>query len=202
MTHRDDIQGPLVQLGKAHREAAFSSDATRYPWRTAELQANRPTHRRFAWVRVAAPLAAAAAVAVLFVVPSLFTGPVAEPNVDVVAEAVTPEEPQATIKVARGSAAPCDDYKDDGDYNGDGVVAETSVLRQHVFATFCCSDRFPQTLAARGRIGVYRNARPASGFFIARLLTPPPIKTDRSADRFPIVGCPIPPRRPVHPPRG
>ena len=122
MTHRDDIQGWLVQLGKAHREVAFSSDAARYPWRTAELQANRPTHRRFAWVRVAAPLAAAAAVAVLFVVPSLFTDPVAEPNVDVVAEAVTPEEPQATITVARDSAAPCDDYKDDGDYNGDGVV--------------------------------------------------------------------------------
>ena len=121
MTHRDDIQGPLVQLGKAHREGAFSSDATRYPWRTAELQATRPTHRRFAWVRVAAPLAAAAAVVVLFVVPSLFTGPVAEPNFDVVADAVTPEEPQATIKVAQGSTVPCD-YSGNGDFNGDGSV--------------------------------------------------------------------------------
>ena len=122
MTHRDDIQGLLVQLGKAHREGAFSSDAARYPWRTAELQANRPTHRRFAWVRVAAPLAAAAAVAVLFVVPSLFTGPVAEPNVDVVADAVTPEEPQATITVADGSTVPCD-YNKDGEVNGRDIQA-------------------------------------------------------------------------------
>ncbi len=122
MTHRDDIQGWLVQLGKAHREVAFSSDAARYPWQTAELQANRPTHRRFAWVRVAVPLAAAAAVAVLFVVPSVFTGQAAEPSVDVVAEAVTPEGPKATIAVAGGLTAPCDDYRGDGDYNGDGVV--------------------------------------------------------------------------------
>lgn len=121
MTHRDDIQGWLVQLGKAHREVAFSSDAARYPWQTAELQADRPTHRRFAWVRVAVPLAAAAAVAVLFVVPSVFTEPVAEPNVDVVVEAVTPEEPEATIAVASGLTAPSG-LSGDFDYNGDGEL--------------------------------------------------------------------------------
>lgn len=105
----DDIQSWLNDLGTAHREGAFSSDAARYPWRTAQLEVTGLTQRRFAWVRVAVPLAAAAVVALLFITPSLLN----TPTVDGLAKNI-PALPEV-------QKTPNDVVLADCDYNGDGV---------------------------------------------------------------------------------
>ncbi len=112
----DDIQGWLTVLGQARRDGACTSDANRYPWRTAELEASRPALRRFAWVRVAAPLAAAAIVAVLFVVPALLRTPTSSQ----VAEAPANVTPEGSPKAALADAS--ETVADDCDFNHDGVV--------------------------------------------------------------------------------
>ncbi len=127
MTHPDDIQGWLEHLGKAHQDGALSSDAARYPWRTVELAADRPTLHRFAWVRVAGPLAAAAVVAILFVVPSLSTAPLDNQVADKVVESVTPEGPKAII-IAEGPTDP-HDYNGDGRVDGRDIAAYMDHLR-------------------------------------------------------------------------
>lgn len=112
------IENALTRLGEAHRAGAFAGQKGTYPWQTARGAAAKPAHR-FAWVRVAASLAAAAAVAVVFIGPSLMTLrqtreipgnlPVAMPTetVNVVAEAPAPTAPV---------------HRDECDFNGDGVV--------------------------------------------------------------------------------
>ncbi|MBN1425588.1 hypothetical protein JXA88_13620 [Candidatus Fermentibacteria bacterium] len=122
----DNMKHVLAKLGEAHREGVFSGDATRYPWRTAEPEASCLTHRRFAWARVAAPLAAAAAVAVLFVGPSLW-GPravhkVAEngPGSDTL---VKPESPAVVEPVPTTAESVSCDYNGDGQVDGRDIQA-------------------------------------------------------------------------------
>lgn len=117
-----ELDGLLAQLGKAHADGAFSGKAA-YPWRadrrsTASRSVDRSAHR-WSWVRVAVPLAAAAAVAVLFVLPNL-SGTSAIPEIarDGLA-VVNPETPNtfadAEPATSQGRAPDCD-------YNGDGVI--------------------------------------------------------------------------------
>lgn len=117
----DKMEHLLAELGRAARDGAFEASATMYPWRTAEPEAPRFTHRRFAWVRVAVPLAAAAAVAVLFVGPSLRSPEVVREVAENVAatdsSTAKPEQPAAVE-----DAVPTTDETLDCDYNGDGRV--------------------------------------------------------------------------------
>lgn len=109
----------LAQLGKAHREGAFSDAAARYPWRTAEPEATGPARRRFAWSHVAVPLVAAAAVAVVFLGPTLWSPhtvlEVAQNDlaIDALAKPELPASAQPTATTS--NVVECD-------YNGDGCV--------------------------------------------------------------------------------
>ncbi len=113
MTDRpDDIQRLLNNLGKAHRDGAFSSDPARYPWQTAKPEVTGLARRRFAWARVAVPLSAAAVVAILFVAPSLLNTPAVDSlakNIPVLPEVV--QEGSAEVVLAENC-----------DFNHDGVV--------------------------------------------------------------------------------
>lgn len=121
----DQMEQMLATLGKAHRQAAFSDDATRYPWRTTAPEAVGPTRRRFAWANVAVPLAAAAAVAVLFVGPSLWSPralhDVAE-NTLTVEPSVKPAEAPAIVEPAGTTTGKAVAEADDCDFNGDGEI--------------------------------------------------------------------------------
>jgi hypothetical protein len=115
----DQLERILTLLGEADRDGAFSGGGDRYPWRAAEPEATSLSHRRFAWARVAVPLAAAAAVAVLFVGPSLWSPQVvhevAENSLDTdgILKPVQPAVPVAVATTREGG---------DCDYNGDGHV--------------------------------------------------------------------------------
>ncbi len=120
MTDRpDDIQRLLNNLGKAHRDGAFSGDAARYPWQTAKPEVTGLARRRFAWARVAVPLSAAAVVAILFVAPSLLN----TPAVDSIARNL----PVLNEDVQKGPAdvvlAEFCDYNQDGVSNGRDIQA-------------------------------------------------------------------------------
>lgn len=122
----------LNLLGKAHREGAFSGDAARYPWRTAEPEVASLTPRRFAWARVAVPLAAAAAVAVLFLGPPLWTpqavNEVAEGTLDT-GNILKPDQPVVVQPVAETAEAVDCDYNGDGQVDGRDIQAFVDSLK-------------------------------------------------------------------------
>ncbi len=119
----EPIESLLGELGRAQRESAFSSDSERYPWRMDEPVAESRSHRHFGWARVAVPLAAAAAVAVLFVGPSLFeTNGVHEMSELTVPSVVSnPMDVSAEMPAVDDSAATTAEAVD-CDYNGDGRI--------------------------------------------------------------------------------
>lgn len=113
------LEGLLTTLGQAHREGAFSVAARVYPWQSAEARTATFASNRFRWVRVALPLAAAAAVAVVFVGPSLFgTRAFDEMAKDGLA-AVHSDAPKT---IADAEAVTTANLKVECDFNGDGVV--------------------------------------------------------------------------------
>lgn len=115
----DNLGTLLTKLGKAHQDGVFQSRVNPFPWLATEPDGSHLAVRRFAWVRVAIPLAAAAAVAVLFVGPTLWSPPViktlAENTLatDVIAEPAHPVSGTGTT--TQVEALDCD-------YNRDGVV--------------------------------------------------------------------------------
>lgn len=121
MTKHSDIQSLLDQLGEAHRNGAFSSQSPRYPWQTETPEASSLPRHRFGWVRVAVSLAAAAAVAVLFVVPSLSNSP-SVTNTDVTRIAAGVPTDVSSELLSSDSIVVADAGDDGCDYNGDGVV--------------------------------------------------------------------------------
>ena len=131
----DEMEHLLAELGRAAREGAFDASATMYPWRTAEPEAPRFTHRRFAWMRVAVPLAAAAVVAVLFVGPSLWhletVREVAE-NVAATdsstAKSEQPAVPAEPVLTTTHETLDCD-YNGDGQVDGNDIQAFVNQLR-------------------------------------------------------------------------
>ncbi|MFQ5430556.1 MAG: hypothetical protein ACE5E1_09630 [Phycisphaerae bacterium] len=114
----NDMERLLVTLGEARQAGAFTDAATLYPWRDAEPVAQSPERRRFAWFWVGAPLAAAAAVAVLFVGPDLFSGAASRKAIVSVPTTLLTERPEAHADAAGINGQRLDDC----DYNGDGVV--------------------------------------------------------------------------------
>ncbi len=114
----DNLERLLATLGEAHRDGAFGGDAARFPWQAGEPGAQRPAQRRLAWLWVGAPLAAAAAVAVLFVGPSLFPRQAVREVARTLPTQLLPEHPEVLAAVDTTSAT----APDECDYNGDGVV--------------------------------------------------------------------------------
>ena len=116
-----DLDSLLAQLGQAHRDGALASPAKAYPWRadrrsTASRSAARAGHR---WVRVAIPLAAAAAVAVLFVFPSTFG---TRPDSELAQDGLAGVNPETANLFADAEPAATQGRSPDCDYNSDGVI--------------------------------------------------------------------------------
>jgi len=111
------MESLLAMLGEAHQSGAFAGDAARYPWRAQAVAAQSRGHRRHSWFWVGAPLAAAAAVAVLFVGPNLFSGSATQLVVQNVPSEFLPVQPELH---ADNAAAPKATLE--CDFNGDGKV--------------------------------------------------------------------------------
>ncbi len=121
MTPQTDPMNTLLEtLGKARRDGAFSADPTPYPWQVEQAKVISVARRRLAWVRVAVPLAAAAAVAVLFVGPSLFETPAVEDLAGAIHTTALPVHPEVLAEAPDQSPTTAETV--DCDYNGDGRV--------------------------------------------------------------------------------
>jgi hypothetical protein len=113
------IERLLSQLGEARRDGVFSAEQRPYPWQTLQPEANREAGGRFAWVRIAAPLAAAAAVALVFVAPGLLGDRAVHEAVQDGIAVLQTDEPaivaDAGDVTTKASGLHCD-------FNGDGLV--------------------------------------------------------------------------------
>lgn len=116
-TPQGNMEGWLKELGQARSQGAFAGSSGRFPWQKPEPKVLNFLHRRLAWARIAAPLAAAAGVAVLFVGPSFLHHPGVTSVTPVAVNPLTPESSGeghavlANLNVRVGC-----------DHNGDGVV--------------------------------------------------------------------------------
>ena len=109
----DNLERLLVTLGEAHQNGAFSSAAARFPWQAeAQHEVQNIVRHRSRWIWVGAPLAAAAAVAVLFVGNAFFPSQ-SDDLSRIIATNAKPGQPE----LADAGEAACQ-----GDYNGDGFV--------------------------------------------------------------------------------
>jgi hypothetical protein len=114
-----NMEDTLATLGQARQAGVFSTASAAYPWKTAATRRADQTARRFGWVRVAVPLAAAAAVAVLFVGPNLMKSR----QVQDIAQTSPINLPSATANQMADAGKPATSAATfDCDYNGDGVV--------------------------------------------------------------------------------
>ncbi len=104
----DNMEHLLAELGRAHQDGALQGNATRYPWLADKVATQSRKPRRSSWIWVGGPVAAAAAVAVLFVVPDLF--PTSRP--------VVPTGHHHIVDAEDGSGCGSLEF----DFNGDGVV--------------------------------------------------------------------------------
>lgn len=107
----------LATLGEARQNGAFAGGAAGYPWqaKAAATQSSPKSWQARLWK--VGPLAAAAAVAVLFVGPRFASedgSPIVSDNVAIEDNSGRPETP------ASESSAPAEKLR--FDYNGDGVV--------------------------------------------------------------------------------
>lgn len=109
----------LATMGEAHRNGVFAVRPASYPWKSAATKRADRHERRFGWVRVALPLAAAAAVAVVFVAPSLMTSR----RVQQIAGNLPVHLPSESAKqMADAEKSTTSAATFDCDYNGDGVI--------------------------------------------------------------------------------
>ena len=115
-TPQGNMEGWLKELGQARSQGAFTGSSGRFPWQKPEPKVLNFLHRRLAWARVAAPLAAAAGVAVLFVAPSFRHTHGVTSVTPVVVNPLTPES-----SVEGHAVAAKLNVRVDCDYNGDGV---------------------------------------------------------------------------------
>ncbi|GJQ25756.1 MAG: hypothetical protein HBSAPP02_07880 [Phycisphaerae bacterium] len=112
------LQALLGTLGEA-REAGCFAAAAGFPWQSPQAKVTGLLRRRMAWVRVGLPLAAAAAVAVLFVGPSLVK---TVNTVDRTSVIPTGTQPLEVAELATAGPAATSAMAENCDYNGDGVV--------------------------------------------------------------------------------
>lgn len=116
-TPQGNMEGWLKELGQARSQGAFAGSSGRFPWQKPEPKVLNFLHRRLAWANVAATVAAAAGVAVLFVGPSFIHSHGVTSVTPTVVSSLTPESS------AEGHAVPAKLNVEVGcDYNGDGVV--------------------------------------------------------------------------------
>lgn len=118
--HTDSIETLLSRLGKARREGAFQHATAGYPWQSGGTGETVVRHRRLGWLRVGMPLAAAAAIAVLFVGPSLFEGTAVDNIAQNIQPTVMPAQPEAFAEAQPVSTTSAQTI--DCDYNGDGRI--------------------------------------------------------------------------------
>ena len=119
MASHAQLEGMLAILGEAHRDGALQASTAGQPWtRKADTAARRPA-LRLHWVRVAAPLAAAAAVAVVFVGPNLFGTRAGHEMAQDGLAAIQPDQPEMLADAGGVTTAP---KASDCDFNGDGVI--------------------------------------------------------------------------------
>ncbi len=105
-TRNGNLESLLVTLGDARQAGAFDGATTSYPWQATTVSAQSPKQSWQARLWKVVPLAAAAAVAVLFVGPSWAPEGSGSPIVQNTIDSVTGPETCKTIE---------------GDFNGDGV---------------------------------------------------------------------------------
>lgn len=118
-TNLRNLEDLMATLGQARRDGVFSASARHYPWQVAAAKKSGQRAGRFGWARVGIPLAAAAAVAVLFVAPSLMKSR----QVSDVAGNLAANLPSATAQHVADAEKPGSSAATfDCDYNGDGVV--------------------------------------------------------------------------------
>jgi len=110
-TRNSNLESLLVTLGDARQAGAFDSATTSYPWQATTVSAQSPKQSWQARFWKVVPLAAAAAVAVLFVEPS-WAPEGGNSLVQNTNDAVTGPETRNVIE---------------GDFNGDGVVNSTDM---------------------------------------------------------------------------
>ncbi|MBK8270026.1 MAG: hypothetical protein IPK83_17705 [Planctomycetes bacterium] len=115
---RNNMDSLLAMLGEAHQSGAFASGASRFPWHAQTVVAQSRNPRRHPWVWVGAPLAAAAAVAVLFVGPSLFSGRTTPNFAQNVPVELRSDEPELVADAAAATTLAVVDC----DFNGDGLI--------------------------------------------------------------------------------
>lgn len=117
---RDNMERLLATLGEAHQAGAFNSRAAGFPWQAERPVAQSHAHSRFAWAWIGGPLAAAAAVAVLFVGSDLFSTRVNDGIAKTVQTHLLPQRPEALAEVTPTTTS--ESSNDCRDYNGDGLV--------------------------------------------------------------------------------
>lgn len=115
----DNLEQLLAKLGRAHQHGLFEAEVGKYPWHTADRDGSHLTIRRLAWARVAVPLAAAAAVVVLFVGPSLWNSTVTH---EVAMNTPATDLAEQPIHPVVAESAPTPVAAETCDYNGDGVI--------------------------------------------------------------------------------
>jgi hypothetical protein len=117
-SQHDNLQSMLEVLGKAQQDGVFSASPC-FPWTKPTLRVTGLEHRRLWWLRMGAPLAAAAAVAVVFVGPNLITRKTVGRTDSSVLTSSTPVQVAELATPAKVAvSAPAEHC----DYNGDGVV--------------------------------------------------------------------------------
>ena len=139
------LEGLLHTLGQARSDGVFSADASPQPWKAARRQVIHMSARHFAWGRVAAPLAAAAALVAVVVGPSLWSTR-AVPQMPQSHVAVSTHQPETIADAGpiatTAQAADCD-------FNGDGVVDGRDIQARS--GTTGLKDRLPGTDLLMGR---------------------------------------------------
>ena len=116
---QNKMESLLATLGDAREAGVFTSEATRYPWRTEAVAIQNRGRRRSSWFWVGGPVAAAAAVAVLFVGPNLFPGQASSDVALNGSNLISPVQPELHADAASPNSSP---EVWDCDFNGDGVV--------------------------------------------------------------------------------
>lgn len=114
----------LATLGEARQNGAFSGGADGYPWQAKSAATQSRPQTKHARLWKVGPLAAAAAVAVLFVVPKFGSeggSPIVSENVKAVDSTERPE----TLTPATSTP----DANLDCDFDGDGVVNGLEIQR-------------------------------------------------------------------------
>lgn len=133
----DNMDNLLATLGEARQNGAFAGGVAGYPWQAETSVAQKSPKSWHARLWKVGPLAAAAAVAILFVGPNLVSkdgSPIVSENVVAREDSGRPETPAPASSNQAGKLK--------FDYNGDGVVngLDAQALSEKVLSGEASSD--------------------------------------------------------------